>query len=717
MNKKESLFATREGSFKLMVIFFVLIIAFSLIAQVISTRGYKIAITDVILDVRGGDLHMELYRPANADSTYNLPCVLLTHGGSESLAADSMMAWELARRGFVVLNISAYGAGMSDQPNIMEDGTTGLNGARYWRGATMGVWDALQYAQSLAYVNPERIGVWGHSTGMFLWGSCVKTFGWNLTLNDRLLNILHDDFNLEITEAQLTQNADEIAKANLSETEMVAYGFKKAEAEKIVSLYPKAGRIIEMNLAAKVNVAGHEVIRDPQMNLIIGLGTHEGTGSYYQGETDGYKKYFYTGSDAVERNKWYEIPNYTVDLNGKSTIIGQSYDIDINNNAQLKRAIENNRARLFLSPVTMHNGILWSPRAVGPTIDFFCQSLGYNNGELSDASTTPIPTKSFVNYLTLIATTFATFSMVGLLAAFAAFVLNSKTFGSCVKTLSKPRMSVKGKDFILWVVATTIVGFCGAYGASMADPSFTVSNATMTKWMPWEPGQVRSYFQLYITAGVGVLLFFGLGLIFKKKDNQEGSLAKISEMNIGYGVKNVFKALAVAAMMFGLAYALADFINIFFDSRFLSVDGSFELMKSYSFSRTLRYAIIVLPATLVISTLNNMVTIKGVSDRADTAINVAVTSAGMVLFIFMAWLLAYSTKNGGDVLHLQCVLSIIPMVPMFNYLYRKLYKLTGSPWLGAFIVAILVGWRLAGYISHQFMWYGGNEVSAFWGIY
>ncbi|MBR6499540.1 MAG: hypothetical protein IKT23_07635, partial [Clostridia bacterium] len=189
-------FKTTSGSLRLLALFVALIIVFSLLAQVITTSCYKINISDVVINVRGADLHMELYYPADADNNSNLPCILLTHGGSEPLSADSMMAWEMARRGFVVLNISAYGAGLSDQPQIVEDGTTGMNGARWNRGATMGMWDAYQYALSMDIVDPTRICCWAHSTGRHLFTKVVTYYGQNLTLNDRLINVLYNDFGI-----------------------------------------------------------------------------------------------------------------------------------------------------------------------------------------------------------------------------------------------------------------------------------------------------------------------------------------------------------------------------------------------------------------------------------------------------------------------------------------------------------------------------------------
>ena len=74
-----------------------------------------------------------------------------------------------------------------------------------------------------------------------------------------------------------------------------------------------------------------------------------------------------------------------------------------------------------------------------------------------------------------------------------------------------------------------------------------------------------------------------------------------------------------------------------------------------------------------------MVRFKNVSDSADTALNVLFTSLGMILLVSIAFIYTYSNVRNPDILHIQCILSIIPLVPITNYMYRKLYKLTGSP--------------------------------------
>lgn len=751
MKKGEKVFTfkTAEGSLRLLALFVALIVLLSFAAQALITGGYKVQISDIVINVRGADLHFEMYAPTGADNNSNYPCIIMTHGGSEPLSADSLMAWEFARRGFVVLNVSAYGAGMSDQANITEDGYTENN---FWRGGAMGIGDVYNYALNMDIVDPTRICAWGHSTGMFLIGSTLKWSGQYLTLNDRLINVMYNELGVQFTEDEISRDADEMAKEKLSEQDYGYYMARRAEEVETVSHYMKAVRIIDIPFLyfnVKQNVGGYQVPRDPQCNLIIGLGSHElqsvtpetspegknvgnvlvwtnlfskdkafvnkQTGAYYTGYTKGYKTMFRT-SQNLERNSWYAIGDYTKDPSVESTLLGEAWAINTDSSASLEKAIDEGRARLFMNPVTMHNGNLWSQSAVSLNLEFFTQVCDYNNGELSDPNTVPINTKScIVGYMALICTSLAFVALMGAVCALVALLINTCVFVSAKRNLPQPRMALKGKSFILYVIATAVAGFVGAYGAQAADESFAVGNALMNKWLPIEPGQARVYFMVYLTAIVGALLYFLIGLL-NKKDNTQ-SLSSFKEMNIALGVKNVFKMLGMAVLLFAACYAAAGAINLFFDGRFMLIDGAFDTMKATAIGRMMRYFLVLLPPCLIISTLNNMVSFKGVSDSADTALNVLFTSLGMIILVSIAFIYTYSNVKNPDILHIQCILSIIPLVPITNYMYRKLYKLTGSPWLGAFFVAILLCWRCSGYISHQFMWYGANEVSAFWGIY
>lgn len=704
--------STSAGAWRVLALFLILVLLFSACANVIQTGGYKYNCKEITLDTRGASLSLEQYEPRNVSSDDNLPCVILFHGGSESLAASSMVAWEFAKRGFVVLNVSMYSCGLSEQPAVTEDGTREEN---YFRGGSQGMYDALEYARNISYVDNTRIGLWAHSAGVLGCGTSITLDGGYFTLNDRMLNILADEYGVSITEDMLVQDADQIAKDNLSESDYAVYLSEKYFQSTLVDNYPNAARLSPSSGFNKtVTVAGIETVRDPQVNAMVGTGTHEDDGYYYAGETEQYKNIFHT-SATVERNGWYYVPDTSIDGVSEAEYIGSLFETTVANSELLAKAVSENRARLFFSPETIHNGILWDSDAVSKTVEFFCQTMNYNNGAIGAADANPIDTRDCSSsYWTLAFTTLSFLSAIGALVALAAILLNSKFFASCRYNVYEAKLSTKDSGFWIAVLFSVIAAFVGTWISSSGDLSFKISNATATKWLPWEPGQVRTLTMIIVTAVVGLVLFLILNLITKKKG---GSLAKLSDVKLGCGVNNAFKGLLISLILFAVIYILAAIIKDLFSSRFMFADGSFELMKGYGFMRTLKYAVILLPFTLIISTMNNMWSLKNVSDRADTAINVIVTSLGAELVVWLALIITFSSVNHGTVFDVHTILSVIVLAPVMNYIYRKMYKVTGSVWVGAALVALILGWRLASYVSHQFIYYGPDPISAFWGIY
>ncbi len=309
------------------------------------------------------------------------------------------------------------------------------------------------------------------------------------------------------------------------------------------------------------------------------------------------------------------------------------------------------------------------------------------------------------------------FTLIVMLAALASILVKSKFFAMAASDCAPARMPVKGKDFWIWVVATALVGFIGMWCLSQNNFGFSTSIGTMTKALPWEPAQVKAYFQVIGLSVSGILIFLLLNkVLFKKSAATEPRLATLAELNVKCGWKRFFKTLLVGVILFAAAYLSAYFIDVFFDTRFLHVDGSYEVMAPQNFGRMFRYFVLFLPFCGIISTLNNMVTIKGVSGWKDTAINIIVTTLGMILFMGIGFAVTYSTPGHEEIFRIHAMLSSIFIVPACNYMYRQMYKITGSVWAGAILVAIFLAWRCAGYLCQRFMWYGNNEIEAFWGI-
>ncbi|MDO4493805.1 MAG: hypothetical protein Q4C53_07980 [Clostridia bacterium] len=708
MNEKKLTFKTKAGSRRLLALFLALTLILAGIAGYVQSDKNRIMKKNVSLDVRGGILSIEQYEPRGINADSKVPAIILFHGGSESLGATSMVAWELARRGFVVLNTSMYSAGLSEQVGITEDGTREEN---YFRGGTQGMYDALQYVRNMPMVNQEKVGLWAHSAGSLGVAGAVTLEGDYLTLNDKLLDMLNSLFGVAITEEMIAQNADEIAAANLTAEQMAVYEHEKAKLEELQKVTVFGARFSPSAFGKKKTVAGIEVVRDPQANAMVGVGIHEDGGYLEAGSTEKYKTIFMTGDEDVKLNGWYAMPS---EPNGTSTYLGQVYETTVANSPALAEAIANRSARLMFFPNTFHNGMLWDDEAVSETCEFFVQTMGYNNGYLADGSAQPVGQSTCYSYITLALTTAAICCAVAAVMALVSFLTKSEYFGSCRKECYAPVLSPKSGSFAIAAIFAMVAAGFGVYMGSSGDRSFQISNATATKWLPWEPGQVRLMTQLICTAAVGLVLFLILRLVTRKSANP---VVGVKDVNIAYGWKNVGKAFFLGAIVFAALYIINAFIQIFFSTKFVFVDGSFESMHAYGFARLVKYAIILLPFTLIISCLNNMWSLKGVSDGADTAINVTVTSAGAILVFLYALIMTFSTPGHGCVLDIHCILSVPVLVPIMNYIYRKSYKLTGSVWVGAIIVALFCAWRLSSYISHQFIYYGPDPIKAFWGFY
>ena len=78
---------TPGNAWRVLGVFIVLTLIFAACAGLIITRGNKIIVKTITLDVRGAALNFEQYEPRNVDSEDKLPAIILFHGGSESLAA------------------------------------------------------------------------------------------------------------------------------------------------------------------------------------------------------------------------------------------------------------------------------------------------------------------------------------------------------------------------------------------------------------------------------------------------------------------------------------------------------------------------------------------------------------------------------------------------------------------------------------------------------
>jgi dienelactone hydrolase len=123
------------------------------VAFLINNDFGKLEVKTVIIP--DGDHYISgvLYRPRAATEENPMPAVVLVHGISSAKESMSSIALELARRGFVTLSIDVVGHGDSG----------GRLGAT--RDPSLGAIAALEYVETLPYVDASSLGLVGHSLG------------------------------------------------------------------------------------------------------------------------------------------------------------------------------------------------------------------------------------------------------------------------------------------------------------------------------------------------------------------------------------------------------------------------------------------------------------------------------------------------------------------------------------------------------------------------
>lgn len=340
--EKKFTFATLEGCKHVFTLCLIVIFCFSLIGQLIQSNCGRIKIEQITIDTRGAELSGELYYPSGTSSNDSLPGVVVTHGGGCNYGVTRGIAYELARRGFVVFNVSAYGSGSSTMPKYDELGN-GENGLVIFM-STMGLLDAVDYVRSLAFVDSTRVGLIGHSMGAGRSATTALADCGYFSANDMLINLLYDEFGQKFTSEEIYKDADELAEDRLDEGQLELYKYRRDE---ILAAYDsKLKSVILMGLdmvplySSKVVVGGNEVTRNVNCNV-----------AYFSGEYDSFwnfpakaetKSSWYATDKDLEFESWYALD----DENAQSQDLGKLYNTSVVDNTALKEAIDSRTARV-----------------------------------------------------------------------------------------------------------------------------------------------------------------------------------------------------------------------------------------------------------------------------------------------------------------------------------------------------------------------------------
>ena len=134
------------------------ILAGSVVTASLVQRDFgRVEVTNVMYENYNRiPVRAKLLKPVEATTEDPMPGLVHIHGYQNNRETGDAYCIELARRGFVVLNIDAIGRGNSGLPNHPKDPTF---------DKTYGGLTSLKVLRSLPFVDPESVGMVGHSLG------------------------------------------------------------------------------------------------------------------------------------------------------------------------------------------------------------------------------------------------------------------------------------------------------------------------------------------------------------------------------------------------------------------------------------------------------------------------------------------------------------------------------------------------------------------------
>jgi hypothetical protein len=699
---------TAQGCRRLLAMFIAAILLFSFFAALISSDGGKVKISSLTIDSRGAEINIDQYVPAGTSDSDKLPCVLLAHGRGATKNVLRGIAEELARRGFVVLNVSAYGMGLSEQP-VSDDGGQNAEKFMFFAGP-FGELDALDFARTLHYVDSTRIAMYGHSMGSGRISAAAIADSGYYTFNDIMVNVLVNTFGQTFSEDEISKNADDLAAARLN-TEQLSY-YKSIQAEKKTSYDTRLNTIVLTGStgapkAASVKVGGYEVMRECQVNVILVNGKYDPLGPGATWNRDGTTNESVFGGVLIAN--WYQAAQ---DSSGY-TKIGELDNTTILNSQALASAIGSRSARIACYSGASHSDEYFSSETNTYTVKTLSQVLNYNRGNLTDTNTKPLDPGNNIWLLRAFCNLISMVCMLGMIFPVIGLLIKSKFFAPCIaESHESTSGSINKTAYWIFSGLTLVFTILALYIANTLGPTWA---SGVKKFPPnifklVTTSAIPDWF-IIMTAISSLILLAGKVLVSKKSTGKSG----LREMNIKIKFTGFLKMLLLGVIVIASANAMLIVIQRLFNQDFRFFQTMFSDMKITQWVSAIPYIIVFFAMFFVISLSINHRTRTDISERKEMLLTVIINSIGVWLLFIISQLMLVNW-NGKPFSDFTLSYAMLFFVPVTVFISRKVYKMTRSVWLGALINAMLLAWILVCSAGMADAYYGQNLLDIFFGI-
>lgn len=700
---------TYDGSKRVFQISVIAVILFSFFAYMLACNWGSVKISELNIDSRGSVMQATMYTPRNTNSESNIPCIIFTHGLSCNHSTVNPFAEELAKRGFAVLSVSTYGSGASETSDMSDP--------------SYGMYDALQYVRTLNYVDQTRIGMIGHSQGSKNTSTAVDMDSSLYTLNDLKINILYDTFGQTFTADEITMPADDLAKARLTEKELSAYNVLAAEAEEYFNTRMKAAIILGGNWgseAQEVSVAGIPVVREANTNMCYMVSTFNegraGTGQQNLSSEEMMAKF--QSTSPLTPATWYNLDQTSDTKTPASTVLGTLDDVSYTTDAALAQAIDNRTTRMIVNQVGGHAKDYFSTDSAHYILKYFEQTLQYNCGNITDSATVPMSEYS---------TTFLARETLDLLAMFAMFVsiialagmlLHTKKYAELRMECCEPFTSKKSGPFWLAAVLLVLSTMFAEYYVATKGPTLGFKNEALMHFLSLDfTANIHLWF-MWILSILSLVVLIIFGVLTKKQSGKN----LLRELNFTISIKKIVRYFLLSVVLIVYAYILLATMKYFFHQDFRFWDNGMKDMLPQYWTLCLRYGLFILPSFVISALMVNGGRMKDMSDGWNTLLQMVISGIGLYILVAYSYGPVYAEYAATGVGNAPSIafISTWPMLinlPVFAFINRKLYKVSGSIWLPAFVNTWLVTWSMVSCQSQTSYYLLGNFATKWLGIF
>lgn len=645
---------------------------------------------------------------SNGNNTNKVPAVITHGGGSANRYVQQAHIVEIIKRGIVVFAIDCYTHGESD------DYAEGWNAYAH-------VHDAIEYVHSLNFVDKSQVGYWGHSQGGNAAMLAMMGYSGYYTLEDKLLNMLHDELNVDITaEMVAAQNPDAVAE-KLDDYGKGYYDLRKSEViEEYNDLRISFGitegmatgegpyvNLLELapNIEPSVvEVGGIPVIRDIQANTMCTLAMGDEalaqrsleemgiSGSYELPQAAATRALFGTGDETVELSTLYSVNRSDTTEQALSTNLG-AFDENSWSDASVQQAADQKTLRSLIMYPGWHNSNHYSQDDIASIANFISIATGYNNGYV--AETGGVGAVSFDDTqtwkLTHGANTIAFFALLVLAVALAASLLGEKQFAAahCLKSpAQQSKKSVGSWMFIVLIAVVPILlitpfmsnNFINASIITKFDRinpivswsllcAILLFGIIIVKWFAYDKKRVQvSFREFYGLAGNAKSIFVSLG-----------------------GVLIAWFIIVIVIYLYNQIFNGANFMAAF---PALNFPSQFTVLSTERYVDWFLYFLYFLPFWIVSGMFMTSGRMRDLSGWRYTLIQVVLNFIPFAAFVYITYFGYMNTGGAETVLGLNWATTIQMLglgfaLPISVIFQRVLYKRTNSCLPGAMLNSMI----------------------------